>query len=175
MRDEDWLAKMRAEGHIISEATVNAARLQASLTKPGYPLDKDASEAEFQQAVIDLAHQCGAVVAHFFKMKVVEPSGFTRWMTPAGADGKGWPDLFIAIEGMKPIVAELKVKANVPTPEQWGWIRLLRSGGLDVRVWYPSDWSDIVDALTHPVAAVSAQELHRLADDGCPHHGDDAA
>lgn len=168
---EHWLAKARAEGRV-TETRVN----QAALASPRFvnetcPLDRNTSEAQFQQAVVDLAHQCGAKVGSFRKVRVQREDGATYYETPVGADGKGWPDLFICIEGMKPIAAELKVKRNVPTEEQWAWIHLMRSCGLDARVWYPSDWSDIVQAFTHPVP-VDPKELHRLADDGCPHAGD---
>lgn len=176
--EPDWLAKARAEGRI-TEQTVNQRTLQVPFQGTGTPFLGIAvdsfSEAQFQDAVCTLAHQNGWKVAHFRKVRVQRADGTTYWETPVAQDGKGFPDLLFVRAGEPAVYAELKVKRNVPSPEQWDWIHTLRASSARVYLWYPSDFSSIVDVLGAPKAPEApsvAQELLRLADDGNPHAGD---
>lgn len=89
-------------------------------------------EADWQRVVIDLAHTYGWVVAHF---KTAQRGD--RWLTPVGADGKGFPDLVLARERI--IYAELKGPKGQLRPEQKDWLELLRLAGQEVYVWKPKD------------------------------------
>lgn len=171
MADPQWLLDAQREGRVKSVA-VNVGLL--SPPTPGrLPLGLDQmSEKEFQVAVCDLAHSLGWRVAHFRKVRVQRAGGETFWETPVAEDGKGWPDLVLVKPPFRPIFAELKVKANVPSPEQWQWLHELRGSGMNAVVLYPSDWPFIVDMLTNgspQEAALAAQEVQRFADDGNPH------
>lgn len=170
----DWLTKARAEGRI-KEHGVNLAVFDESRQIPlvsGEQLDS-MSEKQFQTEVCRLAREHGWKIAHFRKVRVQRADGSTYWETPVAEDGEGFPDLLMIRRGCRPVYAELKVKRNVPTPEQWEWIHDLRATGAKAVVWYPSDWQEIVETLTlagKPSEATGiAQELHRLADDGCRH------
>lgn len=99
-------------------------------------------EAAFQQQVFDLAHLRGWVVAHF---RSVYDGNAKRWMTPVGADGKGFPDLVLTRERV--IFAELKSKTGGLRPEQKDWLDLLRLTGAEVYVWRPQHLEDISDTL----------------------------
>lgn len=176
----DWLAKARAEGRIL-EHGVNLAVFQESPGN-GVVLSEQLdmmSENQFQAEVCRLAHEHGWKIAHFRKVRVQRRDGSVHWETPVAEDGKGFPDLLLIRRGCRPVYAELKVKRNVPTEEQWEWIHDLRATGAKAVVWYPSDWQEIVETLTlshgHSEAAGIAQELHRLADDGCRHADDEEA
>lgn len=170
MTEPDWVTKARSEGRLV-EKGVNRLALAAPTLPTRAPTGLGyASEADFQAVVCDLAHRHGWKVAHFRKVRVQRGDGSIYWETPVAEDGKGWLDLVIVRPGQK-LFAELKVGKNVPTEEQWDWVHLLRSTGDDVRIWYPSDWAEIVETLSAPPTSPSVPlELHVLADDGCPHH-----
>ena len=85
------------------------------------------TEAAFQATVMDAARQLGWLAVHFRQM-VGNPSG--------------WPDL-ILIRGRTTIYAELKREGGKVSRRQAEWIDRLRGVGADVRVWYPSMWSEI--------------------------------
>ena len=96
-----------------------------------------APEESFLRAVIDLAHMHGWRVAHFRTART--KSG---WRTAVGADGVGWPDLFMC-RSDEALVRELKVPPNDLTPEQKEWLETLNAAGVDARVWTPDDWPEI--------------------------------
>ena len=102
-------------------------------------MKSSASEAGFEQTVIELAQLCGWKVAHFRRSRTA-----TGWVTAVGADGKGWPDLFLAhpTRGLA-IAWELKVPPNKTTPEQEEWIDVLRAVGIDAKTVTPDDWEYI--------------------------------
>lgn len=97
-----------------------------------------APEADFQKNVLDLAHMRGWIVAHF---RGVFDANAKRWMTPVGADGKGFPDLVLVRERV--IFAELKSKTGRLRPDQVTWLDRLRDTGAEVYVWRPKDLEDI--------------------------------
>lgn len=92
------------------------------------------TEAELQDAVIELAHLFGWRVAHFRAART--KSG---WATPVAADGKGFPDLMMA-RRERLIFAELKSAKGKLTLEQEEWMSALRHTGSTLAVWYPRDW-----------------------------------
>lgn len=169
------MTEARAEGRL-KEVRVDPSAFAPSLTNGvNVPLDA-LSEAEFQTKVCDFARSLGWKVAHFRKVRVQRKDGSVYWETPVAEDGKGFLDLFFARRGYYNFHAELKVKDNTPTPEQWEWVHTIRESGGVAFVWYPSDWTDIVEALTQArflLPTHKSLELHRLADDGNPHSGDD--
>ena len=95
------------------------------------------NEAEFQKAIIELAHLYGWAVAHF--RSAMTQRG--NWVTPLQGDAKGFPDLVLVRDGV--IFAELKSEKGKLTPEQQEWIDLLKAAGQEVYVWRPSDRDDI--------------------------------
>ena len=60
------------------------------------------SEADFQQAVIELARICGWKVAHFHDSRRQVGDKFV-----GDADAKGWPDL-VLVRGERLLIRELK-------------------------------------------------------------------
>jgi len=90
------------------------------------------SEKEFQGQVLRLARLCGWRVYHTFDSRRSAP---------------GFPDLVMA---RPPVVmfAELKTETGRVRPEQRDWLEALRgSEGVEVRLWRPSDWPEIEEAL----------------------------
>lgn len=94
-------------------------------------------EDEFQRAVLDLAKLHRLHVAHFRAAM----TGKGRWVTPVGADGKGYPDLTIVGAGGV-IWRELKADQGRLSAEQKLWIQRLVEAGADVAVWRPRDLAD---------------------------------
>lgn len=111
------------------------------------------SEAAFQAAVVQLARLSRWRVAHFRKVRTVDHAGRPRWQTPVAADGAGFPDLVLARAG-RLIFAELKAEDGSLDPEQRVWrerleeIAIASAGLVSYRVWRPSDWTAIEEALT---------------------------
>lgn len=169
MNEPDWLKRAVKEGRV-TERGVKIAALQPSLAIVDHPI-VGVSEKEFQDQVVNLAHQHGWVCAHFPKRKM--KMGETEyWATAGEYDAKGWPDLAIARPGLL-FFAELKVGNNTASEDQKGWLALL-----DGFLWYPDSWEEIVHVLTvkgPAEARLALQEPHRLTDDGNPHCGEDVA
>lgn len=61
----------------------------------------------------------------------------------------GWPDLAFMREG-EFILAELKTELGKTTADQDECIRLLRSAGIEVHVWRPSDGQKMQGILRRP-------------------------
>ena len=87
------------------------------------------TEAEFQDAIIEYAHDHGWLVAHFRPAMV--RSG--KWVTPMQGD-VGFPDLVLAKGGVV-YHWELKRGDEKPTGYQVAWIEALNG-----RVLHPADW-----------------------------------
>ena len=108
------------------------------------------TEAEFQAQIIELAHLRGWVVATFRPARVLV-EGQETYRTAVGADGAGWPDLILA-KPPRLLVVELKSEKGKLSPEQEAWLELLRQCmGVQVHVWRPSDWEEIVWVLSTEV------------------------
>lgn len=92
------------------------------------------AEKAFQAQVVDLARLNGLDVYHPYDSRRSQP---------------GWPDL--AIYGRRLfILAEIKAERGVLSHAQRSTIQKLRAAGVDVRIWKPSQWDDIVETLTRP-------------------------
>lgn len=90
------------------------------------------TEKQFQQQVIDLARLCGFRVYH-------------TWLSIRSA--AGFPDLVLA-RPPRLIFAELKSDRGALTPAQHDWLTALRCcAGVEVYVWRPADWEQIVAVL----------------------------
>lgn len=109
------------------------------------PLAKKGPEAEFQDAVAAYARTMGWLVMAIAPGLVREG----RLVTNMRYDGAGWPDLTLIRDQV--IFAELKGKGIRKLREdQVKWRdAIIRAGG-DWRVWNPSDWKVIEDALRRP-------------------------
>lgn len=89
------------------------------------------NEADYQKLVVELAHVLGYVVAHF--RPAMTKHG---WRTPAGADGKGWPDLVLVSKlRHRTVFAELKGPGGSLSREQKLWQEWLSGAGQEHVVW----------------------------------------
>ena len=71
-------------------------------------------------------------------------------------DSTGFPDLLLVHAGRGLIwFRELKSRRGKLTARQEGWQRKLADAGLNVDVWRPADWPDIVQALSFGAARVA--------------------
>lgn len=104
------------------------------------------SEREFQEQVVQLARLRGWRVLWVRPVRVQRRGGAVYHETPFGADGKGWPDLFLLRKGQK-LALELKVKKNRPTDAQKAWIAELNAARIPTFVLYPKDWPEIEELL----------------------------
>lgn len=98
------------------------------------------SEAEFTQAVLDLAQSHGWRRAHFRPARTAK-----GWRTAMSGD-PGFPDL-VLVRGRAVLFAELKVGRNKPTAEQQAWLDALDQTRALVFLWTPDDWSKIQEVL----------------------------
>lgn len=101
------------------------------------------SEAQLQQAVINLAHANGWRVAHFRSVRVKHRDGRVSYQTPVQADGEGFPDLVAAKAGHLPVFIELKDRKGSLSPAQRAWLAALGESGHLCR---PADW-DLMERL----------------------------
>ena len=85
------------------------------------------TEADFQQAVVELAQLCGWKVYHAYDSRRSAP---------------GWPDLVLA-RGTALLFWELKATNGRATPAQREWLDALKATGANVDVLYPEDWPAI--------------------------------
>lgn len=99
------------------------------------------SEDAFQSQVIDLARALGWKTAHF--RPALTKSG--NWITAVAGDGKGFPDLVLVRDRV--IFAELKRDTEKPSSAQRDWLDALERAGVEVYVWRPADFDDIVEVL----------------------------
>lgn len=147
--EPEWFQKAREKGIVREGKGVNVDALRP-IPKIEAVMElflKDCSEAEFQTLVIQLAHAHGWRVAHFRKVRVQRRDGTVFWETPVAADGKGFLDLEL-VKGKRLVKAELKVGKNTTTAEQEEWIKAYTGAGIEIFVWYPEHWSEIVKILT---------------------------
>lgn len=101
-----------------------------------------ATEAQFQTALINLASATGWFVHH--GRKVQNRAG--RWETPI-AGHPGFPDLVLVHSTRGLIVAELKSAGGRVGSGQQRWLDML-GDHVEVHVWRPADWDQIVKRLT---------------------------
>lgn len=120
--------------------TARAARAQ--LRSPHVAPAMTCSEAEFQQAVIDLAMLCGWRVCHVRTVAALQVKGRVRHLTPYQGH-PGLPDLILARDGVV-LLIELKSQKGSATPEQRAW---LTAAGEHGQLWKPSMWPEIRETL----------------------------
>lgn len=102
------------------------------------------SEAQFQKAVIELAHRFNWRVAHF---KTAQTSK-GAWVTPVAADGAGFPDLCLVRERI--VFIELKAEKGTMSDNQLAWGDALRVAGVEYHCFKPRDWDEIERVLLTP-------------------------
>ncbi len=86
------------------------------------------SEEEFQAQILDLARMSGWRCYHTFDSRRSAP---------------GFPDLVLVREPVL-VFAELKTDTGRLRPEQREWLEALRRcGGVEARLWKPSDFEEI--------------------------------
>jgi hypothetical protein len=104
---------------------------------------KPNDEAAFQSVVVEVARLAGWRIAHFRAARTAQ-----GWRTPVTADGAGWPDL-VLVRPPRLVFAELKSQTGQVKPQQTEWLDVLRLlPQVEVFVWRPSDWDDLVATLT---------------------------
>lgn len=106
-------------------------RLPGAVVAPVWdPLERD-----FQAVVLEAARTLGYHVA-YFRHVCDKRRG---WISPAAADGVGWPD-FVLVGRGRILYRETKRRKGKLRPEQEAWRdRILAAGG-DWAVWTPDDW-----------------------------------
>lgn len=92
-----------------------------------------------------------------FQDRIVELARLRRWLVYHTHDSRrsdpGFPDL-VMVRGDALLFAELKSEKGRVSVEQHEWLRALRRvaaamhEGVEVHVWRPSDWPQIVEVLT---------------------------
>lgn len=100
-------------------------------------LDRQISEAAFQQQVTHLAKLRGWLVAHF---RVAQNSK-GRWRTPVAGDGAGFPDLVLVRDRV--IFAELKSEKGRTSAAQDEWMSSLLKAGAEAYLWRPRNFPEI--------------------------------
>lgn len=107
------------------------------------------TEDEFQNSVINLAHQFGWLVAHFRGVRIKRRDDTVYYQTPVQADGVGFPDLVMVRDG-RTIFAELKSEDGRTMPHQWKWLSALADDDRnEVYIWRPSELQDVADILSN--------------------------
>jgi hypothetical protein len=92
---------------------------------------------ELQKAAVRLAQHYGWLVATFPPIEQAKGG----WRTSAGANAKGWPDIF-AIRSERVLIREVKGDGDRLSAEQQRWLDLFLGASLDAAVWTPTDWRD---------------------------------
>jgi hypothetical protein len=109
------------------------------------------SEVDFEQLIVDAAHQFGWKVAGFRPARTE-----TGWRTPVKYDATGWPDLTLVHPGNGILVfAELKSADGHTSPHQDLWADHLESveqsnNSIHYFEWRPSATDAILAFLRHP-------------------------
>jgi hypothetical protein len=89
------------------------------------------TEKEFQAAVLELAH-------------LRQWRSYHTWISIHSTGG--FPDL-VLVRRPRLLFVELKREGKLPTEKQQAWLDELRACGQDARLWTPTDWDEIREAL----------------------------
>jgi hypothetical protein len=111
------------------------------------PILTPLTEREWQRQVTDLAELCGWRWAHWRAART-EPG----WRTPvSGTIGAGFVDL-ILVHPRRRLVRFIELKSDIGrlSDDQREVHDVLRQAGLDVDVWRPRDWEQVVATLHQP-------------------------
>ena len=99
-------------------------------------------EENFLSQIQYLAHMFGWRVAHFRPARTKY-----GWRTAIAGDGAGFPDICM-VKGKRIIFAELKSETGKVHPNQQQWLDALSTTGkVEVYLWRPSQFDDIVEVL----------------------------
>lgn len=104
------------------------------------------SERVWQEQVVQLAELHGWQWAHWRAARTEH-----GWRTPvSGTLGEGFPDLLLIHErDRRLLLVELKSDTGrLSAPQQYVHA-CLKAAGLDVHVWRPRDWDQVVATLSH--------------------------
>lgn len=110
--------------------------------------DASVTEREFQGRILTTAQMYGWRHMHIGEStKRVRRGG--KYITVADPDTAGWPDLVLCHRRRGRIVfREVKTDKGRITDNQRDWLDLLEACGMDVGVWRPRDWNDILKELS---------------------------
>ena len=101
------------------------------------------SEAQLQQAIIELAHTLGWEKVAHFRPALMKVHGALVYRTPVAADGKGFFDLIMVNPRQVRIIAiECKSEKGKQSQEQKEWEHVWREAGGEYYLWRPADWLD---------------------------------
>ena len=104
------------------------------------------TEADFQRAVVQLAHTLHWHTAHFndSRREVVRQDG-ARFLV-GDKEATGYPDLTLCRERV--LWAELKSDSGKLSKAQEEWLRVLEEADQEVYVWRPRDFEQVQRVLT---------------------------
>lgn len=100
------------------------------------------TEAQLQDAIVDLAHLYGWAVAHFRPARTEH-----GWRTPAQYDAAGFVDLVLVHPRRGVIFAEVKSDRGKVRPDQRAWLDRLEAAGAHADIWRPVDFPDRIAPL----------------------------
>ena len=107
------------------------------MTRAATPVRPEPTEAQFQAAIVELAHLCGWQTNHTYRSASRRDGG---WRTATTLPG--WPDLTLFRPGQF-LIREIKTTRGRLTVAQRGVLAGLRAAGVDAGTWYPADWPEI--------------------------------
>jgi hypothetical protein len=108
---------------------------------------RQATEADWQAQVVELARLRRWRVAHFATGRVAARGGVERFVTPALYDGAGFPDL-VLVRPPRLLFVELKRQTGRTSPAQDAWLAaLFACDGVECYVWRPGDWASVEEVL----------------------------
>jgi len=103
----------------------------------------DLHENDLQNNILEVAKLYHWRRAHFRPARTKH-----GWRTPVQADGKGFPDL-VLVKPPRLIIAEIKRQGQKPSEFQREWLDDFNGvPSVEVYVWQPSDWDDILKILS---------------------------
>jgi hypothetical protein len=102
------------------------------------------TESEWQQQLVELAELHGWQWCHWRAARTAH-----GWRTPvSGPIGAGFPDLLLVHPRRQRVLfVEVKSDTGRLAPEQRAVHDVLRTAGLDVRVFRPADWDALIEVL----------------------------
>lgn len=100
------------------------------------------SEESFQGAIVEYAVLLGYLAYHTHDSRRSAP---------------GFPDL-VLVRDERLLFAELKTDVGRVAPAQRDWLAALEATGVEVYVWRPKDWNQIIETLRRrpPEEAIAA-------------------
>jgi hypothetical protein len=110
-------------------------------------IDLAMSETQWQTTVTDLALTLHwRAIHHHDSRRQVGTTEDGKPILVGDKDAAGLPDWLFIRE--RHFFAELKAEGKKPTAKQLEVLEALRKAGAEVHVWQPSDWPEVVVALT---------------------------